>query len=151
PHLEGGVEVEDVRRGEAAAGAINREHRVAVDFVEVNVFQHSAAPVREVEEVHAGLIGVDAGLDRYSAHGLAAAEEQVEIVAAACSAFLNDLRHGDAEIFPGVSLLNRHIGDELRDVVDAQRFAYLVDGEAHVRGRERCVAGVDTRRGELHG
>src|SRR5207248_10987611 len=33
PHLRRRIEVEDVRRGETTAGAINREHRVAIDFV----------------------------------------------------------------------------------------------------------------------
>jgi hypothetical protein len=45
PHLHGQIEVEDVRRSNSAAGAINRKHRVAIDFVEVNVLQHGAAPV----------------------------------------------------------------------------------------------------------
>ena len=83
PHLERGVEVEDVRRCKTAAGAVNRKHRVAIDFVEVDVFQHGAAPVRQIEEIDARLIGVDARLDRHAAHRLAAGEEQVEIVAAA--------------------------------------------------------------------
>src|SRR5229473_4358625 len=56
-HLERGVEVEDVARGEAAAGAVDGEHGVAVDFVEVDVLQHGASPVREVEEIHARLVG----------------------------------------------------------------------------------------------
>src|SRR2546426_9935457 len=85
PHLKRGVKVEDVRRGEAAAGAVNGEDRVAVDFVEVNVLEDGAAPVREIEKIHAGLVGVDAGLDRDAAHGLAAAEEQIEIVAVAAA------------------------------------------------------------------
>src|SRR2546423_10643282 len=76
PYLERRVEVEDVGRSESAAGAVDGEHRVAIDFVEVDVFQHGAAPVRQVEEVDAGLIGVHAGLDRDAAHGFAAAEEQ---------------------------------------------------------------------------
>src|SRR6266571_4746201 len=105
PHLKRGVEVEDVAGCEAAAGAVNREDRVAVEFVEVDVLQHGAAPVREVEKIHAGLVGVDAGLDGDAAHGFAAAEEQIEIVAVATAAFLDDLRNGDAEIFPGVLLL----------------------------------------------
>src|SRR6266478_4890852 len=106
PHLKRGVEIEDVAGSEAAAGAVNGEDRVAVDFVEVNILEDGAAPVREVEKIHAGLVGVDAGLDGDAAHGLAAAEEQVEIVAVAAAAFLDDLRNGDAEIFPGVLLLD---------------------------------------------
>src|SRR5256885_607138 len=69
PHLERRIEVEDVRRGETTAGAINREHRVAIDFVEVDVFEHGTAPVRQIQEVDASLIRVDAGLDRDAAHG----------------------------------------------------------------------------------
>ena len=107
--------------------------------------------MREVEKIDARLIGVDAGLDRNAAHRFAAAEEQIEIVAAAFAAFLDDLADGDAEIFPGMFLLDRHVGDQFGDVVDAQRFADLVDGEAHVGRRERGVAGVDARRRELHG
>src|SRR5216683_6505865 len=149
-HLERGVEVEDVACGEAAAGAVDGEHRVAVDFVEVDVLQHGASPVRQVEEIHARLVGVHAGFDRDAAHRLAPAEEQIQIVAVAAAAFLDDLADGDAEIFPRVLLLNGHVGDELGDVVDAQRFADLVDGQAHVGGGERGVAGVDARRLQLH-
>src|SRR3989454_12406162 len=74
PHLKRGVKVEDVAGREAAAGAVDREDRVAIDFVEVDVLQHGATPVRKVEKVYTGLVGVDAGLDRDAAHGLAAAE-----------------------------------------------------------------------------
>src|SRR6266481_1124350 len=81
PHLKRGVKIEDIRRSEAAAGAVNRENRVAVDFVEVDVLQHGPAPVREVEEIHARLVGVDAGLDGDAAHSFASAKEQIEIVA----------------------------------------------------------------------
>src|SRR5882724_108632 len=151
PHLKRGVKVENETGSEAAAGAIDWKDRVAVDFVEVNVLQHGASPVREVEEVHAGLVGVDAGLDRDAAHGFAAAEEQVQIVAASTAAFLDDLRNGDAEVFPCVLLLDRHVSNELAQVIDAESFADLVDGEAHVARGERGVAGVDARRGELHG
>src|SRR5262245_33630727 len=62
PHLKRGVEVEDERRRETAAGAVDREHGVAVDFVEVDVLEHGASPVREVEEVDARLIRINAGL-----------------------------------------------------------------------------------------
>src|SRR6266852_4583968 len=150
PNLKGGIKIKDIRRGEAAAGAVNREDRVAVDFVEVDVLQHGAAPVREVEEIHARLVSVDAGLDRDAAHGFASAEKQIQIVAVAAASFLDDLRNGDAEVFPGVFLLDRHVGDELAEVVDAQCFADFVDGEAHVGWRESGVAGVDAWRGELH-
>src|SRR6266436_4715375 len=151
PHLKRGVKVEDVAGREAAAGAVNGEDRVAVYFVEVNVLEDGAAPVREVEKIHAGLVGVYAGLDRDTAHGFAAAKEQVEIVAVAAAAFLDDLRNGDAEIFPGVLLLDSHVSDELAQMIDAQCFADLVDGEAHVGRGERGVAGVDAGRGQLHG
>src|SRR5438445_10711124 len=63
PHLKRGVKVEDVAGREAAAGAVDWKHRVAIDFVEVDVLQHGASPVREVEEIHARLVRVDAGLD----------------------------------------------------------------------------------------
>src|SRR5260370_29386335 len=63
PNLKGRIKIKDIRRSEAAAGAVNREDRVAIDFVEVDVFQYGAAPVREVEKIHARLVGVDAGLD----------------------------------------------------------------------------------------
>ena len=149
--MKRGVEVEDVAGREAAARTVNREHRVAIDFVEVDVLQHGAAPVREVEKIDAGLVGVDAGLDRDAAHGFTAAEEQVEIVSTATAAFLDDLRDGDAQIFPGVLLLHGHIRDELAEVVDAQGFADFVDGQAHVARSERGVASVHARRGELHG
>src|ERR1700751_1012341 len=33
-HRHAQIEIEDVRRSEPAAGVINREHRVAIDFVE---------------------------------------------------------------------------------------------------------------------
>src|SRR5258707_3449139 len=87
PHLKRGVKIKDIRRSEAAAGAVNGEDRVAVDFVEVDVLQYGAAPVREVEEIHAGLVGVDTGLDGDAAHGFASPEEQIEIVAVASAAF----------------------------------------------------------------
>ena len=111
PHLKRGVKVEDVAGREPAAGAVDRKHRVAIDFVEVDVFEHGASPVREIEKIDAGLIGVHAGLDRDPAHRLAPAEEQVEIVAVACTAFLDNLADGDAQIFPGVFLLDGHVGD----------------------------------------
>src|SRR5689334_14383602 len=82
-NLKRGVEIKDVASREAAARSVNREDRVAIDFVKVNVLQHGAAPVREVEKIHAGLIGVDTGLDGDAAHGFAAAKEQVQIVAVA--------------------------------------------------------------------
>src|SRR6266481_9666184 len=132
PHLKRGVEVENEAGSETAARPIDWEDRVAVDFVEVNVLQHGASPVREIEKIHAGLVGVDAGLDRNAAHRFAAAEEQIQIVAASTAAFLDDLRNGDAEIFPGVFLFHRHVSDELAEMIDAESFADLVDGEAHV-------------------
>src|SRR5947209_8182377 len=110
PHLKRGIEIEDVAGCEAAARAVNRKHRVAIDFVEVDVFQHGSTPVRKVEKVYAGLVGVDAGLDGDAAHGLAAAEQQIQIIATAAATFLDDLADGDAEIFPGVLLLDRHVG-----------------------------------------
>src|ERR1700738_5611389 len=73
PHLKTRIKKKDVRRSEAAAGAVDREHGVAVDLVEVDVLQHSASPVRQVEEIHARLVGVHAGLDREAAHRLAPA------------------------------------------------------------------------------
>src|SRR5271168_239513 len=97
PHLKRGVEVEDVACSDAAACTVDREHRVAIDFVEVDIFEHGASPVREVEEIHAGLVRVHAGLDGNPAHRFAAAEKQIEIVAAAVAAFLDDLANGDAE------------------------------------------------------
>src|SRR5258706_7430444 len=45
PHLKRGVEVEDVRRSEAAAGAVDCEHRDDADFAAVYVLQHGASPV----------------------------------------------------------------------------------------------------------
>ena len=100
-------------RRDPAARAVNREHRVAIDFVEINVFQHGAAPVRQVQEIDARLIGVHAGLDRHAAHRLAAAEEQIQIVAVPAAAFLDDLADGDAQIFPGVFLFDGHVRDQL--------------------------------------
>src|SRR5712664_1452233 len=150
PHLERGVEVEDVACGEPAAGAVDGEHGVAVDFVEVDVLQHGASPVRQVEEIHARLVGVHAGFDGDAAHRFAPAEEQIQIVAVAAAAFLDDLADGDAEIFPRVLLLDGHVGDELGDVVDAQRFADLVDGQAHVGGRQSRITCIDARRLQLH-
>src|SRR5271163_3500424 len=91
PHLKRGVEVEDVTGCNAAAGAVDRKHRVAIDFVEVDVFEDGAPPVREVEKIHARLVGIHAGLDGNAAHRFAAAEEQIEIVAAALAAFFNNL------------------------------------------------------------
>src|SRR5215470_9591420 len=73
PHLKRGVEVEDEAGSETAAGSVDREHGVPVDFVEVDVLEHGATPVGQIEEVDAGLIGVDAGLDRHAAHRFAAA------------------------------------------------------------------------------
>src|SRR5260370_7421713 len=75
-HLERGVEVEDVACGEAAAGAVDGEHGVAVDFVEVDVLEHGASPVRQVEEIHARLLAVHPPFDGAAAHLLAPAEQQ---------------------------------------------------------------------------
>src|SRR6267378_4930767 len=150
PRLKSCIKIKNVRRGEAAAGAVDGEHRVAVDFVEVDVLEHGASPVREVEEIHARLVGVHAGLDRNPAHRLAPAEEQIQIVAGAAAAFLDDLADGDAEVFPRVLLLDGHVGDELGDVVDAQRFADLVDGQAHIGGSQSRITCIDARRLQLH-
>src|SRR6266481_1764194 len=150
PHLKRSVEVENEAGSETAARPIDWEYRVAINFIEIDVFQHGASPVREVEKIHAGLVGVDAGLDRNAAHGLAAAEEQVQIVTASTAAFLYDLADGYAEIFPGVLLLDRHVSDELAEVIDSEGLADLVDGKAHVARSQRGVAGVDARRGELY-
>src|SRR5271155_612149 len=95
PHLKRGVEVEDVACGDATARAVDRKHRVAIDFVEVDVFEHGASPVREVEKIDARLVGVHAGLDRDPAHRLSPAEKQIEVVAVGPAAFLDDLRNGD--------------------------------------------------------
>src|SRR5260370_34760037 len=89
--------------------------------------------------------------DVHSYNGIAQGKEQVNIVGAAASALLDDLRDGDAEVFPGVLLLDGHVGDEFADVVDAESFPDLVDGQADVAGSERGVSGVDARCGELHG
>src|SRR5882724_9540023 len=148
--LKSSVKIKDIRRCEAAAGAVNREHGVAVDFVEVDVFQHGASPMRQVQEVDASLIGVDAGFNRHAAHGFAAGEEQIQIVAVFPAAFLDDLADGDAQIFPGMFLFDGHVRDELAHVIDAESFAHFVDGQANVGRRKRGVAGVDSRRGQLH-
>src|SRR5260370_6324068 len=95
PNLKRGVEIKDVAGREAAARTVNREDRVAIDFVEVDVLQHGASPVREVEKIHAGLVGVDAGLDGDAAHGFASTGKQVEIVDVATAGFLAELRNGD--------------------------------------------------------
>ena len=70
-------------------------------------------------------------------------------LAARRAAFLDDLADADAQIFPGVFLLDAGVGDQLAELIDAQRFAHFVDGQAHVRGNERGVSGVDARRCEL--
>src|SRR5579859_6951198 len=126
PYLKRGVEVEDVAGRKPAARAVNRKHRVAIDFVEVDVLEHGASPVREVEKIHARLVGVDAGLDGDPAHRLSSAEEQIEIIAAALAAFLDDLADGDAQIFPGVLLFHGHVRNELAEMIDAQRFAHQI-------------------------
>src|SRR4029077_4380373 len=59
PDLEACDEEEDVRRGEPAACAVDREDGLAAYVVEIDVLHHSASPVREVEEIHARLVGVD--------------------------------------------------------------------------------------------
>src|SRR5262249_29978748 len=58
PHLKRGVEVEDEAGSEAAAGAVDREHRVAVDFVEVDVLEHGASQVHKMREATPGLSAV---------------------------------------------------------------------------------------------
>jgi hypothetical protein len=107
PDLEACDEVEDVRRGEAAACAVNREDGLAAYVVEVDVLHHGASPVREVEEIHARLVGVDRRFDRNAGHRFFAGEEQVEIAGAPACTFLDDLRDRDAELFPLVFLLEQ--------------------------------------------
>ena len=109
PDLEAGDEVEDVRRGEAAACAVNREHGLAAYVVEVDVLHHGASPVREVEKIHARLVGVDRRFDRNAGHRFFAGEEQIEIARAPARTFLDDLRDRHAELFPLVFLLERRV------------------------------------------
>src|SRR5260370_38259993 len=94
PHLKRGVKVKDVACGEPAAGAVDGEHRVAVDFVEVDILQHGASPVREVEEIHARLVGVHPGLDGNAAPRFAPPEDKSTCVAAPPPPSLVDLAHG---------------------------------------------------------
>src|SRR5208337_2145069 len=102
PDLHGQIKVEDVRRCQSAARPVNRKHRVAIDLVEINVFQHGAAPVRQIQEVHARLVRVYAGLDRNPAHRLPSGEQQVQVVSVSAAAFLDDGTHRDAQILPGM-------------------------------------------------
>src|ERR1700726_1688675 len=62
PHLEAGVKIEDERCGNASAGSIDREHGLSADLEIINVLHHGASPVREIEKIHARLIGVHRGL-----------------------------------------------------------------------------------------
>src|SRR5208282_6289675 len=55
PHLEAGDEVEDVRRSETSACAVNREDGLPADIVEVDVLHDGASPVRQIEEIDARL------------------------------------------------------------------------------------------------
>ena len=61
--------------------AVDREHGLPADLEEVDVLHHRAAPVRQVQEIHARLIGVHRRFDRHAGHRLAPGEKQVEIVA----------------------------------------------------------------------
>src|SRR5271168_3150992 len=126
PDLEAGDEVEDVRRSEASACAVNREHGLAADIVEIDVLHDGASPVRQVEEIHARLIRVDARLDRHARHGFLAGEEQIEIARAPARSFLDDLRNRDAELLPLMLLLQRRVGDELRNLIRTQSLTDFV-------------------------
>src|SRR5271154_1598019 len=57
PHLETRHEVKNVRRREATAGAVNREHGLAADIVEIDVLHDGASPVRKIEKIDARLVG----------------------------------------------------------------------------------------------
>ena len=151
PHLESGDEVEDVRRSDASACAVNREHGLPAHVVEINVLHHGASPVRQIEEIHARLIRVDARLDGHARHGLLAGEEQVEIARAPARSFLDDLRDGDAELLPLMLLLERSVRDQLAHLIRAEGLAHFVDRETHGAGRERGVVAVHVGRRELDG
>jgi hypothetical protein len=63
------------------------------DVVKIDVLHHGASPVRQIEEIDARLIRIDARLDRDARHRLLAREEQIEIsssVAARRAAFARD-------------------------------------------------------------
>src|SRR5207245_1623812 len=106
PQLHADVEVKNVGCGEASARAVDWEDRLPAHLVVVDVLHHCAAPVREIEEVDPGLVGVDRGFNRDAAHRLLPGEEQVEVVGAAAAAFLDHLADGDAQVLPGVLLFD---------------------------------------------
>jgi len=119
------------------------------DIVEVDVLHDGAAPVRQIEEIDARLIRVDARLDGHACHRLLAGEKQVEVARAPARSLLDDLRDGDAELLPLVLLLERGVGDELRYLIRAEGFPHFVDSKTHRAGRERGIVSVDARRGQL--
>src|SRR5580693_2265750 len=75
PHLKADIKIKDERRGNSSARSVNRKHRLPAHLEEVDVLHHGAAPVREIEEVDARLIGVDRGLDRNAGHRFLAGEK----------------------------------------------------------------------------
>ena len=104
--MHANVEVKNVGCGEASAGAVDWEDRLPAHLVVVDILHHGAAPVREIEEVDPGLVGVDRGFNRHAAHRLLPGEEQVKVVGAAGAAFLDHLADGDAQVLPGMLLLD---------------------------------------------
>jgi len=79
----------------------------AQDFVTENEEFISA-----VDQLNTQTRGRARRFDQNAAHGLLPAEQQVQIVGAAVSAFLDHLADPDAQVFARVFLLDTGVGDE---------------------------------------
>lgn len=51
PHLESRNKVKDIRRSKTAACAVNREHGLSADVVEIDVLHDGASPVGKVKKI----------------------------------------------------------------------------------------------------
>jgi hypothetical protein len=80
----------------------------AQDFVRENEELLSA-----IDQLNAQTRGRARRFDQNAAHGLVPSEQQVQIVRAAVSAFLDHLADRDAQVFPRVFLLDAGAGDEV--------------------------------------
>jgi hypothetical protein len=65
-----------------------------------------------IDQLNAQTRGRARRFDQNAAHGLLPAEQHVQIVGAAVSAFLDHLADRDVQVFPRVFLLDTGVGDE---------------------------------------
>ena len=118
---------------------------MSADIVKIDVLHDRAAPVGEIQKIHARRVGVDGGFNGHARHRFLAGKKQIEIACAPTRSFLNDLRDRNAELLPRVLLFERRVSDQLTDLIGAEGFSDFVDREANDARRERGIIAADVR------